>query len=159
MFLFFIAIALIGPLIHLLISHQPKTLHRIVELYLTYSLFALVGLSALYAFIGHTFAANQVARFIGWPTGSPFQFEVACANLAFGVLGILCIWLRNNFWLATIIGYSTFLWGAAYGHIRDIVEHHNYAPGNAGLVLYLDIFVPILLIVLYVVYRVSSKES
>jgi hypothetical protein len=56
--------------------------------------------------------------------------------LAFGVLGVLCLWFRRGFWAATTIGFAVFIEGAAYGHIRDIVVHHNYAPGNAGVVLY-----------------------
>ena len=39
--------------------------------------------------MGHTFAADEVAESIGWPTGNPFQTEVAVANLAIGTLGIL----------------------------------------------------------------------
>jgi hypothetical protein len=108
----------------------------------------LVGFGSLYAFMGHAFAADEVARSIGWPTGNPFQFEVALHDLAVGVLGALCFWLRGDFWSATVIAYAVFGVGAAYGHIRDIRLHHNYAPGNAGPVLYIsDIILSLLLVV------------
>ena len=47
--------------------------------------------------IAHTFFADQTARQIGWATGSPFQFEVAMANLGIGVCGLLCYRFRDGF--------------------------------------------------------------
>ena len=76
-----------------------------------------------------------------------FQLEVAAANLAFGVLGVLCLWFRDGFWLATGIGYSTFLFGAAFIHIREMITAGNYAINNAGPILYLgDIAMPALIL-------------
>ena len=54
-----------------------------------------------------------------------------------------------------MIAYAVFGLEVAYGHIRDIRIHRNYAPGNAGPVLYLnDILLPFLLVVLLIAYRV-----
>lgn len=120
---------------------------------LLYLLAIAVGVGGLWGFIGHVFFADRVAAYIGWPQGSPFQFEVGIANLAFGILGLLCIRIRGDFWTATIISSSTFLLGDAYGHIRDIIVNGNYAPGNAGAPLYLDVIIPVLLISLLVTLR------
>jgi len=126
----------------------------VVESFLLWFLVIVVGFGSLYAFMGHAFAADDVARSIGWPTGSPFQFEVALHDLAIGVLGLLCFWLRGDFWSATVIAFAVFGLGAAYGHIRDMRLRRNYAPGNAGPVLYInDVFLPLLLVVLLIVYR------
>jgi hypothetical protein len=84
---------------------------------------------------------------------------VAVANLVVGVLGILCYWIRGNFWLATVIATSVWLGGDAVVHIHDIVVNQNYHPGNAGLPFYFDILLPLLLIVLLIVYRVSGAGS
>jgi hypothetical protein len=111
-----------------------------------------VGIASLIGFVGHVFFADSVAANIGWAAGSPFQQEVGFANLAIGILGITCIWLRGNYWIATVVAATIFLWGAAYGHIMDIIVHANYAPGNAGGALYNDILVPLILIVLLVAY-------
>jgi len=70
----------------------------VVESFLLWFLVILVGLGSLYAFMGHAFAADEVARSIGWPTGNPFQFEAALHDLAIGILGVLCFWLRGDFW-------------------------------------------------------------
>ncbi len=34
------------------------------------------------------------------------------------------------------------LWGAAGAHIHSMIVSHNFAPGNAGVVLYADFLVP-----------------
>jgi len=106
-------------------------------------------------FYGARICGRRGAYSIGWPTGNPFQFEVALHDLAVGILGVLCFWLRGDFWSATVIAYAVFGLEVAYGHIRDIRIHRNYAPGNAGPVLYLnDILLPFLLVVLLIAYRV-----
>jgi hypothetical protein len=95
---------------------------------------------------------------IGWPTGNPFQTEVAVANLAIGVLGILCYWFRDNFWLATVIGNAVWQLGDAVIHIRQIVVANNWAPNNAGVTLYTDIAIPIVLIVLLAIARRHAPD-
>lgn len=120
---------------------------------LQYLLPGSVGLGGLVAFCGHAFKADAVAESIGWPTGNPFQFEVACTNLAFGVLGFLCLRWRGDFWLATGIGWSVFLIGAGYGHVREMVMHHNFSPNNVGPVLVADLFLPLVILVLLAVHR------
>lgn len=143
--------------LHIYLMKPGRDVKTIFETIMAYALVFNLGFSGLYAFMGHAFAANQVANYIGWPPGSPFQFEVAVANLAFGVLGVLCFWFRKGFWFATITGYSVFVLGAATGHIMDIIQNHNYAPGNAGAPLYADIIIPVIFVVLYAFYVRISK--
>ena len=117
------------------------------------SLVFLVGVPGIVGASGHIFAADQVAQSIGWPKGSPFQFEVGMANLAFGVLGIMCSWVTGDFWTATVVGFSVFLWGDAIGHVRQMVQEKNFNPGNAGTVFWLDILIPAVLYVLLFTYK------
>ena len=127
----------------------------VVETLLVNFLVINIGISGLFAFMGHAFRSNKVAQYIGWPSGNPFQFEVAIANLSFGILGILCIWIKDNFLIATVIGYSIYAFGAAYGHIREIIKNKNKAPGNAGPPLYADIIKPLIVIGLLVAYLLT----
>lgn len=159
-------LAIVGAFLHVISSKKPKLLNkkprtknRIIEIFLMYLLVLSVGIGSIWSFIGHTFLANQVAAYIGWSIGSPFQFEVAIANLSYGILGILCLKFRGNFWIATVIAFSTFYLGAAYGHIADIVLRGNFAPGNAGDPLYLDIIVPIILIILLIAHEMTTEKQ
>ncbi len=152
-------LAVAGALIHICLDRRQRSAHRILEIILVWFLSVFSGISSIMAFFGHTFAADKIAAYIGWLPGSPFQFEVAAANLAIGVLGISCIWLRGNFWIATVMAGAVFGFGAAFGHIRDIMINNNYAPGNAGAILYLDIGGPILLIVLLTIFKILEKRE
>jgi len=137
---FYAVLTVVGTALHVLIAKTP-----VIDTSLLYMLVVFVGVGGVMGFFVHAFRADWVAQYIGWPAGNPFQFEVACANLGKGVCGLLCIWLRDGFWLATAIAYSVFALGAAYGHIIEIKKKQNYAPGNAGGALYADILVPVVL--------------
>ncbi len=110
---------------------RPRNAANMLGIFLQYAFIFVVATSGFIGFLGHTFRA--VAKQIGWPEGNPFQFEVAVANLAFGVLGLLTIWFRENFWLATAIGYAVFMIGAGIGHVHQLVATGNRAEMNAEL--------------------------
>ncbi|BAW30922.1 MAG: hypothetical protein H5T40_02690 [Methanobacteriales archaeon] len=140
----------------ILIYRKPRTKNYIIESLLLALLMVMVGLSSIWAFMGHAFMGGQIAAYIGWPAGSPFQLEVAVANLSYGILGLLCLKFRDDFWTATIVGFSVFYLGAAYIHIQDMFRG-NYAPGNVGAPLYFDIILPILLLGLLAAYKLTKK--
>jgi hypothetical protein len=155
--LVFLILGLVVGAVHTYLDKQPRTRVRVAQIILLWFLVITVGVSGVFAFIGHTVFADATAQSIGWPTGNPFQSEVAVANLSVGILGILCYWMRGNFWIATVIGFSVWWLGDAVVHIRSIVVDANYAPDNAGVTFYLDILVPVLLIAL-LVYYLSTKR-
>ena len=76
------------------------------------------------------------------------------ADLTVGVLGVLCVWLRGNFWLATAIANAVWLLGDAVGHMRQMVVNNNHAANNLGIVLLTEIITPlaILFLALYAVH-------
>jgi hypothetical protein len=145
------------PLLHLGLSKLPRTPLRVVHILLLYALVFGVGVIGLpMGFVPHVFFADQTARSIGWPTGSPFQFEVGVHDGAWGVLGFLCLWFGGLFWLATGLGWALFMLGATYGHIRDTVVSGNYAPYNF-LTIFSDGFIAIwLLALLYLYWRLGG---
>ena len=81
------------------------------------------------------------------------------ANLTVDVLGILCYWMRGNFWVATVIGFSVWWLVDAVVHIREIVVAENYAPNNAGVTFYLAIVFPVILIALLVYYLYAKRTE
>jgi hypothetical protein len=148
------------PLLHLAVSKVPRTPKRVVHILLLYALVLGVGfIGLLFGFIPHVFFADQAAQSIGWPAGNPFQFEVGLHDGAWGVLGFLCIWIGGRFWLATGLGWSLFMLGAAYGHIRDAVIEGNYAPYNF-YPMFTDAFIGIwILALLYLYWREGGFEA
>lgn len=151
-----LAIAMVFPTIHLLFFGD-RSAARVGRVYLSYLLPLSVGLGGLFAFAGHTLRADRVAQSIGWPAGNPFQFEVAAANLAFGVLGLLSLRFRDGFWTATVLGYGIFLEGAACVHLREIVAAGNWSVNNAGPILIADVLFPLFLVALLALARCGQK--
>src|SRR5215216_4271824 len=84
------------------------------------------------AFIGHTVFASSTAASIGWPAGNPFQTEVAVANLAVGCLGVLCYWLKDNFWVATVIANPVLARSRAHRLRGQQCQSREEAPGVRG---------------------------
>jgi hypothetical protein len=147
-------LSVVLPLIHLWLSPLPRTRGRVIRLLLLYALVLGVGVIGFFmGFIPHVFFADTAARLIGWPTGSPFQFEVGVHDGAWGILGFLCIWIGGTFWLATGLGWSLFMLGATCGHIHQMVIAGNYAPYNF-LTIFSDGFIAFwLLVLLYLHHR------
>lgn len=111
-----------------------------------------LGYQMLFFGIFHIFFGDKIAGFIGWEKGSPFQYEVGLADFAMGVLGIMCGYYTGEFWLATIVMTSVFLWGCVIGHLRDMFKNKNFNPGSAGFVFWWGLLMPIALITLYIYY-------
>ena len=131
---------------------------RMLELLLLYQLIFSLGITSLLAFIGLTFMAEYVAEYSGWPM-CPFQQELGNVNLSFGILGLMCIWWRGDFWTATVLGFSIWILADGIHHIFDIISNHNYAPGSIGVSLITDLIVPIVLLVSAVFYQNECKKS
>ena len=150
----FVTIAAIGfafAVLHVAIQKRPRTRRGVTDTLLLYFFAFPIGLGGLLGFVGHTMRAGPVAASIGWPAGNPFRDEVAVANLAFGVLGLLCLRFRDGFWTATAIGWSVFMLGAAGVHLHQIHIGQPYAAENAGAILYFDIVAPVCLFALLVI--------
>lgn len=119
------------------------------------AVFWFVGIQAFILGSGHIFTPDKVAENIGWPKGNPFQFEVGLASLSYGALGVFATSKGPEWWLAAIVAFSVFMLGAAAGHVVQMVKHRNFAPGNAGVIFWYDILVPLFLIALYLLYEGS----
>lgn len=107
----------------------------------------MIGWAALGAGITHLFFGPGIARSIGW-TPSPFQREVAFANLAFGVVGLLAANHSTDFWLAVIVSSGIYRVGCGYGHIREIIQQRNFAINNT-VILFLNFVIPAFLTIGY----------
>lgn len=149
--------AILGYLVHL--WRQGANINRREKLELAARWWlGAGGVWLLVSAAGHLFLADEVAESIGWEKGSPFQREVGFANLAFAVMGLLCIWVRGSFREATVIGTAVFLWGAAGVHVYEIVEDGNFAPNNAGPILYLDILGPLVGAIILILLRRAERR-
>jgi len=128
------------------------------EAVLAWILLVNIGFQGILAGFMHWYgpAAEKTAEKIGWQPKSPFQKEVAAADGAFGVLGILSFFIRDSFLVATVIGASVMLFFMGIGHVLDIRKSRNISPYNAGSVVYFDLLIPVAMIVLLVLWKLGS---
>lgn len=138
----FFIVGLLFSIIAIARRRKPVGASMIVEKLLAWHVFWAVGVFNFYNFVMHGLFGEMAAAFIGW-ADSPFQFEVATASLGFSVVGFFAAFRSFDLRLAAIVGPSFFMLGAAIVHIYHMVVEHNFAPGNAGVIFYMDIIIPI----------------
>ena len=154
----FLLLGLIAAAVAILRRPSPRTAAVVVEAVFAYYLLFSVGLAFLYNFVMHVFFGAMTARFIGWDD-SPFQTEVGMASLGYAAVGFLAV--RGGFGMraAAVVGPAVFALGAAGVHIYQMIAAGNFAPGNAGLVLYTDIGGPLIgLILLGLHHRLGRRR-
>ena len=104
----------------------------------------------MWAGIFHVFFPSVAAALIGWQV-SPFQIEVGMADLAVGVTASVAFWRDLSFKAAAVCAASIFLLGDTVGHVREMLDAGNFAPGNAGVPFYMDLICPLLAITLLII--------
>jgi len=138
----FLVVGVLFALIAIARQTKPVGASNIVEKLLAWHVFWAIGVFNFYNFVMHGLFGKMAAAFIGW-ADSPFQFEVATASLGFSVVGFIAAFRSFDLRLAAVLGPSFFMLGAAVVHIYHMVVEHNFAPGNAGVIFYMDIFIPL----------------
>lgn len=149
----FLIVGFVVAALTLVFSNVPRTGKRVVEQVFAYYLLFPLAISFFYNFVMHVFFGDMAARFIGWQN-SPFQAEVGFASLGFAVVALLAFRGSHGLRVGAVLGPAIFLLGAAGGHVRQMIVAHNYAPGNAGVIFYMDIIIPAIgLLLLWMEYR------
>ncbi len=152
-FLTLLIIGLIAGWISLLRKPAPHTKNVAAEAFLSYYMLFAIGINNLINFVFHVFFGEIAAGFIGW-ADSPFQAEVGFASLGIGIAGVLAFRAGLPFRFATFIPPAVFSFGAAGGHVYQMIAAHNYSPGNVGLVLPADIMLPLVgMLLLWLSYK------
>jgi hypothetical protein len=149
----FTLIAFVGASVHLAFSPERRSSRAaITGTYLLYLLFFYVGLMGVLTAYGHVFRPVETSASIGWST-SPYEYEVGMADLTVGVLGVLCLKFRGNFWLATAIANAVWLLGDAIGHVRQMILSNNHAANNSGIFLVTEFIMPLVILFLAIYHR------
>ena len=155
----FTLIAVVGASLHLVFSPKRRSSGAAVAgTYLLYLFICYVGLMGVLTAYAHVFRPVETSASIGWLT-SPYEYEVGMADLTVGVLGILCLWFRGDFWLATAIANAVWLLGDAVGHVRQMTINNNHASNNSGIFLVTEIIMPLVILCLTLYHRRREGRS
>lgn len=111
-------------------------------------LFYAYGLGAIYSGLFHAYDGEMIAKSIGWQN-SPFQYELGWFEIGYGIVACMSLWRRYAFRFAVTVPYSIFLLADAAQHIAMMRAQHDYAPNNAGPLLWIgDIALPVAMLLL-----------
>ena len=155
-----LGIVILIILIHIAFTRKPRNFGNILEIILLDYIIFAIGIGQTLAGLEHIFNGAQIARGIGWPPGSPFQYEVGVANIAIGLTALLGARFRGTYWLAVALVGGIFGIGAGIGHVRDLMLNGNTAAYNAGPILYLsDGLLPLIIIILVIVYLMKKSAK
>jgi Family of unknown function (DUF6790) len=124
-------------------ARGPKGEGALTEALFAYYLLSAGGFSYLVNFVMHVFFQKTASAYIGWQP-SPFETEVGFASLGFAAVALLAVKGSYGLRIGAVVGPSFFLLGAASGHIYQMITAHNFAPGNAGIIFWMDIVVPLI---------------
>ncbi len=112
------------------------------ERLLSWVLLIGLGLPMLWAAYYHLARPDEAAQLIGWAP-SPFQREVGFADLAMGLVACVSVTRPLPFKGAIVWTLALALLGDAGGHIGEMIATRNFAPGNAGSILWWDVLAPL----------------
>ena len=151
-----VLLSVIVPCVHLRIAKGPWTRRNVLRVFLIYAFVFDVGRwGFLFGFIPHVFFADKAADLIGWPKDSGPQFEVGLHDGGWGILGFLCVFFGGGFWLATTIGWSFFMFGAAWGTFATS-SSRTIAHPTTSCHAFTDAFIPVYLIGLLYAYWLTE---
>lgn len=149
-------ISLVAACVAVARAPRPLTAAVVIDRFLAWYVLFNIGMTYLVNSVFHSVFGAAAAAFIGW-ADSPFQLEVATASLGFSVGGFVSAFAGFDRRLVAITGPSIFSLGARFGHIYQMVTAHNFAPGNAGVIFYLDFIIPLFGLALLLLQRRGAR--
>lgn len=122
-------------------------------------LFYCFGIGMIYAWYVHAFQSALVAPSIGWPP-SPFEWELAWAELGIGIVAAISLWRGYSMRLAATLVPATLLFGAAAQHIHQMTALHDHAPANAAAALWFgEVALPLFTLLLALLSRDAYERT
>jgi len=157
--LVFIVIAVVVTILKLRRAQMHRTVMTPTYTLWGELLFYGIGFGFLWAGIFHAFFQQIAASSIGWQP-SPFEWELAWAEFGVAIIALLSLGRGYEMRLATTIVFFIFSAGATIQHVNQMLCCHNYAPGNAGTILWInDVALPLVLLYLAFASRDAYERS
>lgn len=116
-FLLFWIVGIITAIVDLYMKGFPSDLSQICNVLLLHQFVVTFGCLGITGLFSNMIFADKNAKSVGWP-GGPFQIKYGFSQLGLGIMGIMCIWFRDGFWLGAIV--SMYIYG-----ISGLWSHYN----------------------------------
>lgn len=153
-------VGLIVAAVKILRLRRPRTSVIVSGIFIETLLLYGVGVSLVVNFVMHSVFGDYAAKTIGWAQ-SPFQLELAFMSLGVGVTAILVHgrWAPFQSKAAVLIGFAIFGFGAAGGHVYQMIANHDFAANNTGLLLVNDFLINIVAVGFIIWHAIALRET
>lgn len=109
-------------------------------------MFFWVGIMYTWASVFHVFIPEFGARTIGWDP-SPFQKEVGFYDMVVGLLSLMSFSsMSQSFFKGVSMVAGGFSLLAGINHLYEYLVLGNKSKNNSGMILYMDLLLPIILL-------------
>jgi len=153
-------VGLIIAAIHTLRLRGRRDSRLVSEMFLDNYILWAIGVAEAVNFVMHSVFGDFAAATIGWAQ-SPFQLELAFSSLGIAVMAFILhgpkTQLRAK--VALVAATAVFAFGAAGGHIYQMVANHDYSVNNTGLLLVMDIVIAAVGIALVVWHAAAIRRQ
>ena len=117
-------LALIGAgaasaFVHLMITGFDGGAGVICSVFLMHQFVVTFGLLGIIGFYVNVIKAGETAKKLGWP-GGPFQWKYGFSQLGLGVMGVMSIWFRGQFWLGTLVSLYVYGVSGLWSHAAEL---------------------------------------
>jgi hypothetical protein len=154
------AIGVIVALVHVLAQPGSRTAEFVSGTFLNKFVIWAIGVAETINFVMHSVFGDYAAKTIGWAQ-SPFQLELAMCSLGIGVMAFI-LGRRTAPLIgkvALVIAVAIFGFGAAGGHVYQMIDNHDYAANNVGLLLFSDIAINSIGLILVIWHAIACKRA
>ncbi|MFI6151580.1 DUF6790 family protein [Kitasatospora sp. NPDC051170] len=128
-------------------ARRARTRREALETWQRWWAVGALGCGSLWMTIAFLATPDGMAEAIGFGR-TPFEFEIAFANLGLAVMGFRAARAGARERVTIGLGAGMFLWGALVGHVYQWFANGDHAPGNTGGVLVYDLVIPAVMIAL-----------
>ena len=152
----FLLVTVVGALIS---TRRSRSRQAALETWQRWWAIGALGVGSLLMSISFIAVPDVMSTEIGF-NRTPFEFEIAFANLGLAVMGFRAASASARERITIGLGAGMFLWGAVIGHLYQWFANGDHAPGNTGGVLIYDLLIPAVMIILAVrARRLASAEQ
>ena len=136
------------------IIHASSAKKNKEDMILHYYLIIGVGIQGFITGITQSFFPSLVVSVTDWPY-TPYLIELGFANISYSLLALISIGMGRCWKVAAVIGFSLFYLMTAARHLFEI-QHIGLNDGNMGGFLFIDLLMPITLLILIYLTRKKS---
>ncbi len=117
--MFFIVLWVLGiitAVVQLFLEGFNNDVAYYCEVILLHQFIVTFGLVGIIGYLSNILFADKTAKKLGW-TGGIYQIKYGFSQIGIGVMGIMSVWFRGNFWAGTLVTMYVYGVSGLFSHL------------------------------------------